>query len=161
MNEQFNEWQEAEGKTAADISVEDLDNLVKSYLEKREAYEAAKKVQTEKYNEYQRLETRLMTTLKAAGKKSYKVDGIGSATVVQKSVIQVPKDVEHKRQLWEWIKNKYGVDTLDDMLSIHSAKLTSWYNEEAEANKENPLFSVPGISAPTMVENLSFRRETK
>lgn len=157
----YEEWMSEEQKGASEISIEELDGLVKEYLAKREEYEAAKKIQSEKYGEYQSMENKLMSTLKAAGKKTYIVDGVGRATIVQKNVITVPKELSDKRSLWDWIAAKYGKDALDDMLSIHSAKLTSWYNQESEQNKDNPLFKVPGIQPPTMVENLSFRRESK
>jgi len=153
-----NAWMEEEGKVDGSITVEALDGIVKDYLVAREAYEAADKVKKEKNAVYEALENKLMTTLKAAGKKTYKVDGVGAATVVSKSVITVPKGNGEKRLLWDWISNEYGVDVLDDMRSIHSGKLTSWYNQEVERNKDNPLFSIPGIDAPTALEYLSFKR---
>lgn len=159
MQTEVNEWQQAAGLTEESISVADLDNLVKEYLSAREDYEAADKVKKEKSAILDGIENRLLNTLKAAGKKSYKVDGVGNAIVVHKSVIQVPKTVEAKRSLWDWINEKYGKEFLDEMLSINSQKLTAWYNQEAEKNKANPLFSIPGIDAPTTLETLSFRRE--
>lgn len=157
----FEEWMEAEGKTDEAVTVEQLDALVKDYQAKREAYEAAKKIASEKHGIYEEAENKLVNTLKAAGKKSYKVDGVGNAIITHKSVIQVPKDTDSKRALWQWIESNYGVDSLHEMLSINSMKLTSWYNQEVERHKDDPLFSIPGIAAPTVVENLSFRRETK
>ena len=151
-------WMEAEGKTAASVTIEELDAIVVEYRKRREEYEAAKKVSGELHGVYEIAENKLINTLKAAGKKSYKVDGVGSAVIVQKNVIQTPKEIEDKRALWQWIEEKYGIDTLHEMLSIHSQKLTSWYNEEAETNKANPLFAVPGIAAATTVENLRFTR---
>lgn len=154
-----NEWAEAAGLGEQAVTLEEMDKIVREYREARDAYEAAKKVSSEKYSVYEAAEGKLINTLKAANKKSYKVDGVGQVAVVAKSVITVPKTTEAKRELWNWIKEKYGVDVLDDMLSIHSQKLTSWYNQEAEANKNNPMFNIPGIDAPTMVENLRFTRD--
>ena len=140
------------------VTVEQLDNLVAEYLKSREIYEAAKKVSGEKYADYQVLENKLVATLTAAGKKSYKVDGVGTATRVVKSVVTTPKDVTSKRLLFDSINKTYGKDVLDEMVSINHQRLNGWYNEEVELHKEDPLFHVPGIEAPTSVESLSFRR---
>lgn len=156
--DELNDWAKAAGLGEEAVTLDQMDEIVRQYLAAREEYEKAKKFSNEKHAEYSAKENMLVNTLKAANKKSYKVDGIGQATIVVKNVIQVPKTTESKRDLWAWIKEKYGVDVLDDMLSINSQKLTSWYNQEAEANKADPLFSIPGIDAPTSVEHLSFTR---
>lgn len=157
-SEELNSWAEAAGMGDQAVTLDQMDGLVKEYREAREKYEVAKKASNEAHSIYQAMENKLVNTLKAANKKSYKVDGVGQATIVVKNVIQVPKTTDNKRELWSWIKEKYGVDVLDDMLSINSQKLTSWYNQEVEAHKADPLFTIPGIEAPTAVEHLSFTR---
>ena len=154
MEQQSVDWTEAN----ASITVEQLDNLVAEYLKAREVYEAAKKVSGQHYAEYQVLENKLVATLTEAGKKSYKVDGVGTATRVQKSVVTVPKDVTAKRELFGWITDTYGKDVLDTLVSINHQSLNSFYNQEVERHKDNPLFLMPGLDAPTTVESLSFRR---
>jgi hypothetical protein len=99
-----------------------------------------------------------MNTLKALGKKSYKVDAIGNISLVTKNVVTVPKDVDSKRALFGWIKDTYGVDVLDDMVSINHQKLNGFYNQEAEKRQDDPMFHIPGLEAPTPAESISFRR---
>ena len=151
-----NEWNQA--AAATEITVEQLDGMVANYKAKRDIYEAAKKVSTGHYHELETAETSLQAALKAMGKKSYKVDGIGTFTRVMKEVITTPKTLEAKRSLFGWIGEKYGPDVLDDMVSINHAKLNSFYRQEAEKEKENPAFAIPGLDAPTAVENVSFRK---
>lgn len=155
----FLDWQEEAGQVPEAVSVMQMDQIVRDYLAAREEYEAAKKISSAKHGEMEAIEAKLVSTLKAAGKKSYKVDGVGNAIITNKKVIAVPSDVDAKRALWTWITETYGTDALDEMRSINSQKLTAWYNQEAEKNKDNPLFAIPGIAAPTTVENLSFRRD--
>jgi hypothetical protein len=159
MQENVHDW--TDESSSASVTVEQLDSVVASYLEAREIYEAAKKVSSEKYSDYQALENKLVALLTQANKKSYKVDGLGTATRVLKNVVSVPKDLSAKRLLFSWIGEQYGKDVLDDMVSINHQKLNGWYNEEVEKNKDNPMFSIPGIEAPTSVESLSFRREAR
>lgn len=155
----MNEWAEAAGLGEQAVTLEQMDQIVKEYRAARDEYEKAKKVSSEKYALYEQAEAKLINTLKASNKKSYKLDGVGQVTITSKNVITVPKTTEDKRSLWSWIKDKYGVDVLDNMLSIHSQTLTSFYNQEAEANKSNPMFNIPGIAAPTAVESLRFTKE--
>lgn len=142
----------------ATVSLEDFDKFVKDYSAKREEYEAAKKVSGEKYAVYQDAENKLMSILKAAGKKSYKVDGVGLISLVTKEVVTTPKTVDDKRKLFGWIKDRYGVDVLDEMISINHQRLNGFYNEEAE-KASDPMFHIPGLDAPTATESLSFRRD--
>jgi hypothetical protein len=91
------------------------------------------------------------------GKKSYKCEGIGTFTRVMKEVVKVPKELEAKRKLFEWIDSQYGRDVLDTMVSINHQSLNSFYKEEAK--KSSALdFAIPGIEAPTAVENVSFTK---
>ncbi len=154
-DELYKEWQEASSES---VSLAELDKLVEDYKKKREAYDAAKKVSGELYSISEEAENKILSVLKAANKKSYKVDGIGTVTRVQKQIVTVPKDVEQKRALFNWIKEQYGVDVLDEMVSINHQKLNGFYNEEVEKHKSNPLFAIAGLDAPTDVENLSFRK---
>ena len=151
-----NEWNQA--AAATEITVEQLDGMVANYKAKRDIYEAAKKVSTGHYHELETAEKSLQAALKAMGKKSYKVDGIGTFTRVMKEVITTPKTLEAKRSLFGWIGEKYGPDVLDDMVSINHAKLNSFYRQEALKEVENPAFAIPGLDAPTAVENVSFRK---
>lgn len=142
----------------AKVTIEDLDNLAQQYKEAREIYDEASKLSKERYKEYKSLEAKLVETLKLAGKKSYKVDDLGTFTRVVKETITVPKTIEDKQELFDWIAEKYGNEVLMDMQSIHSAKLNAFYNEERKKEDDNPLFSIPGIGAPSSMESLQFRK---
>ena len=62
------EWSQAVATT--NITVEELDNMVANYKAKRDAYEAAKKISTDKYHELEKAEGSLQEALKSMGKKS-------------------------------------------------------------------------------------------
>jgi hypothetical protein len=148
------EWQ----PETADVTLEQFDSFVKDYAAKREAYEAAKKVSSEKYSILQDAENKLIAVLKATNKKNYKVDSIGTISRVVKEVVTTPKTLEAKSALFDWIEAQYGEEVLGDMVSINHQKLNSFYNEEVDKHKDDPMFNIPGLEAPTMVESLSFRR---
>jgi len=154
---ELSEWTD-EVQNVAPVTVEALDALVEQYSREREDYEAAKKISGEKYAVYQETEVRLMNTLKALGKKSYKVDAIGNIILVTKNVVTTPKTLENKRELFGWINKLYGADVLDTMVSVNHQTLNSFYNQEAEKSVHDPLFHIPGLEMPTLTESVSFRR---
>lgn len=149
-------------KTATSISVEDLDQLVKEMRKKRDIYEAAKAKSTELYKEYEQLEGAVVEALRQAGKKRYHVDGLGTATVVEKLVVTTPKTLEDKRKFFEWIKAKFGDTVLLDKQGINHQSLQKLYNDaydEAVERGEGHLFSVPGLQPPTNYPELRFTKE--
>lgn len=139
------------------ITVEQLDEMVADYQRKRDVYEAAKRESSDKYKELAEAESKLQETLKAMGKKSYKLEGVGTFTRVMKEVVKTPKTNDDKTQLFEWIKQNHGPDVLMSMVSINHQTLNSFYREEAK-RAEDPAFKIPGVEAPTSVENVSFRK---
>ena len=157
-NDVYQEWQ-AEAQKAATITVGELDSLIESYIAKRGIYEEHKAIASEKYKEYEDAENKVTAALTALGKKSYKLEGVGTFTRVMKEVVTVPKELEKKRSFFNWIKDKYGVDTLDTMLSINHQSVNSFYRQEADKHKDDLGFSIPGIEAPTSTETVSFRKD--
>lgn len=156
-NQTTQDWA-AESFGEEKITVEEMDALLTEYVEKRRLYDEAKKASSEAYGDLSVVENKVMSALKATGKKSYRLDGVGLFTKVEKQVVTVPKDVEKKRDLFAWIAEQYGKDVLDGMVSINHQKLNSFYNAEVEKHKDNPLFEIPGVDAPTAVETASFRK---
>ena len=150
----FGEW---DAPVDTNITVEQLDAMVADYQAKREVYEKAKRESSDRYKELAEAEGKLQETLKAMGKKSYKVEGIGTFTRVMKEVVKTPKENSHKKELFDWIKETHGPDVLMSMVSINHQTLNSFYREEAKRS-EDPAFQIPGVEAPTSVENVSFRK---
>jgi len=81
----------------------------------------------------------------------------GNIIRVQKMSVKTPKDPEQKAQFFAWLESK-GIK--DDILSVNSKTLNAMYNAEMEsakaAGKED--FSIPGIEAPTMYQQLQMRK---
>jgi len=73
--------------------------------------------------------------------------------------VQVPKTPGDKEALFNWIAVNKGKDVLDNMLSIHSQSLNSFYKSEFEIAKEegNVDFSIPGIKAPEVYYKLGMK----
>lgn len=87
------------------------------------------------------------------------VPGCGTIFRQKNFSVKVPKDPSNKSHLFNWIQQQKGSDVLQNMLSIHSASLNSFYKAELEVAKEqgNVDFKIPGIDAPEVYWTLGMR----
>lgn len=103
------------------------------------------------------LKGKLSSYLNENNLDKYVVAGVGQIYLVKKESFTTPKTNEQKEQLFNYIKEKYGAEDLVAKLSIHSATLNSWANQEMEANASDPIFRIPGLDEPVQFTNLTFK----
>lgn len=161
------EWME-ESTKGSSITVEELDELCRAYKRARDEYDAAKEVSDRAYAERERLQGKVVEAMELAGKSKYVVEGVGTLYFNDKMSVRVPKDIESKKQLFKFLLDKYGPTVYWDKVSIHSATLNSFYNQELEAYNEASKagnvtgdFNFPGVEAPTAMRSLGLRQEKK
>lgn len=140
------------------MEVKDLDSLMKEVVKAREQYEEKKKISSECYSKLSGLEDQLTEAMQSLGKTKWSIDGVGSINLVNKFMVKVPDSIEDRRLLYEYIKNKYGEETVLKKFSVHSRTLNSFYNEEMENSEDPSLFSLPGVDTPTHTVNLRFTK---
>jgi len=151
---QANLWEDHQEVT--EVTVNQLDNLAKEIAHARGQYEELKEAATAAHGVYEELTQKMIGLLKACGRDSHKTPGVGLMRFAAKESYRVPKDNVAKRALFKYIQEKYGVEGLTEMLSIHAAKLNSWANTEVEAD---PNLQIPGLEAPTMTETFYFTKK--
>lgn len=139
-----------------ELSIAEMDNLVKTYREARLAYEKAKEESSRLYHILEEAENQVRNALTEAGKNKYFVDGVGTVSLAVKSSFTTPKTVEDKLKLFDYIKFKYGDEALINYLSIHSSSLNSFANRELESD---PTLTIPGLTTPTVTTELRFRKD--
>lgn len=170
MNENeigIDQWQEESAKGSS-ITVEELDELCRQYKKTRDEYDAAKEVSDRAYAERERLQGKVVEAMELAGKSKYVVEGVGTLYFNDKMSVRIPKNIEAKKELFKFLLDKYGPTVYWDKVSIHSATLNSFYNEELaafnEASKAGNVtgdFKFPGVEAPTAMRSLGLRSEKK
>lgn len=151
----LDEWNNV---AATSLNLVEMDALITEYKKAREVYDAAKEEASAKYKLVDELEAQVINVLKAANKKSYKVDGIGNAVIKHKYVVTTPKDGTSKWGVLGYIEDKYGVAVRDSYISVNHASLNSFYNEEKEIHKGETSWEIPGLNLPTLQESLSFTK---
>lgn len=141
----LDEWDEGQ---EAPVNLEQMDQMIADYRKLRDEYDDLKKVASDKWAEVEEIQNKVIKALEAAGKKSYKVDGVGTFGIVYKQVVGMPKSVEGKEALFSHIKKEYGEETLLSMQTVNWQSLNSFFNAEAEKSGD-PMFLFPGMDAPT------------
>lgn len=136
-----------------EVTMNELDNLVREVADLRASYQAAKDASNKAHEKYEEATQKMIGLLKACNRASHTLPGVGMVRFASKESYRVPVDVEKKRALFKYIQEKYGVETLTEMLSIHAAKINSWANTEVESD---PTLSIPGLEAPTTTETFYF-----
>lgn len=143
------------------ITTEQLDLQIRHMKDADLAYKAAKTISNELYAEYQTKQQQLITMMRSANKKKYHVDGLGTASVVEKLKVKVPKSLEAKQALYDWIIAKDGNDGLLAQTTVNYATLQRIYNEafeEAKIAGTLDTFKVDGVDTPEAEYSLSFRK---
>lgn len=67
-----------------------------------------------------------------------------------------PQEAAAKKEVFDWIKETYGNDTLHGMVSINSMKFNAFYKSAAEDSLD---FSMPGVEPPKESVTLGVRKK--
>lgn len=143
----------------ADISISDLQGLIKEYAQiraqKEELEEQAKAIEAQAKG----LKGKITSLLMENQQSSFRVDGVGLVSVVAHERVPTPKSSLDRRQLWDYIKEKYGEEVCYSKFAIHDKTLTSFFKEERAmlSPEDQELFRLPGVGEPTVHHDISFR----
>lgn len=88
------------------------------------------------------------------------VPGHGTVYRQKNFSVKTPKDPDSKGALYDWIAQHKGKDVLDNMLSINSQTLNSFYKSELAAAVEagESDFSIPGLGTPEVYYTVGMRK---
>jgi hypothetical protein len=144
------------------LNMNEMDNLVKLSQTQWDEYEAKRKEATALLEKYNKTEAAIMQALKDAGKKSYKVDGLGTISIRETEIVRVPATAEQKKKFFQYLRGK-GESVLYSLASVNSNTLNAWYRKEAEeAQRAGVLgFSIPGVEGSTVRETMAFTADRK
>lgn len=139
-----------------DLTVSKLHDCYEQVCKLREEHEAAKKVASDIWEDFQAEQAVMLSLLDAAEFDEFKGrDGLKMSVVTKKSA-KMPIDYHEKEKLFEYLREKGDFDSL---ISIHAAKFNSYYNQEREqAIAEDPeaalMWSMPGVEEPREYRSL-------
>ena len=150
------QWDNATAEAPDNLTVEQMDELIRRLRELKETKEAHEETLKEVSAQYEAQRKLILDALKTLKRDNYSLDGAGLVYINRKEVYTVPKANEDKTKLFNYIKDKYGPDALMSMVGIHSATLNSWANKETDTGE---VMEIPGLDQPTMIETINFRKK--
>lgn len=156
MTDIFDEFEEASQEEVSDVTLKELDGHIKNLLELRDEYDVAKKKASEINSKVEEKENFVLDLLNKVGRSSYEAEGLAKVTKCIQTSYKVPKDIDKKQALFNYIKGKYGADALMGIVSINSQTLNSWAKTEL-ADPE--VKAIPGLDLPTSNEYIAVRRK--
>lgn len=146
----------SEEKSADKITIKEVDDLCKKMAEKEIEIEKAAAVVTALNKEYMQLEGQVVQYLKDLGRDKYD-SPYGKCSITEKWRVNLPKDDEAKRALFEHLRER---EIFDQYATVNSNSLNSLYMADwkaAQAEGRGMEFSMPGIEAPKLFEALKFK----
>ena len=143
---------------AAASAIEKIKELMAKRRELVQIYDARKKAASEAHQELEDCEHKILEFLTAAKLDKFSAPELGTTYIINRFTVRVPKTIEEKRALFDYIQKQHGDDALMAMLSINSNSLNAFHKEELERKKEDPLWSLPGVEEPTHQQTLGFRK---
>ena len=149
------EWNK---QTAVEISTVEMDSMLSEYCEARIKYEELEEELKKLGKIWDEKEAIILNALDVTKKSKYFVDNLGTVNVIVEMSVQTPKTLSDKRALAMYILNKYGSEVRDNLHSVNSKSLNSFYNQEMDlAFKEgNANFKMPGVGLPSSRKKLRF-----
>ena len=138
-------------------------NLVaaqKEIKEKIDAYFTLKNQISDSEKVLKEMKKDLITFMEATDTPRLEGDNCKISLVV-KATPSVPKDVESKKKLFNWIAENKGQEVLDEMLTFNSRSFGSFYNAEETAAIEdgNLDFAIDGVEEPHNVTSITVRKK--
>jgi hypothetical protein len=145
------------------INIADMKHMIEVMRELKKAYEAAKECSNECHELFKTQEAKVIAAFESSGLSKFNIPGVGTAYTVNRYKYRVPKDLNAKRELFNFIKDRHGADVADGLGTINYQSLNSFCKAEVEAELEkgNPNFKIPGLEDPLHEVGMGFRGESK
>lgn len=140
--------------TATGVTVQDLDTLVKEIVQLRAKSTQINAELSTVNKDLEAKKIKMAGYLRELGRKSYKTE-FGNLSLVEKWRVTLPKTVEDKLKLFDWLRSR---GLYESYATVNSNSLNSLYLAERDvAIKEGRgmEFEIPGVSPPTRFETTS------
>ncbi len=138
------------------VTIEELEAVATLIAEKRAEIAEISLKKKKMDEELDAIEGRMMTLLETAGKHDYR-SNVGTVYITSRESVKVPKDLDSKRQLFEYLRSK---NLFEEMVSVNSQTLNAFYKTEKKNAEEAGQwdFALPGVGEPTVDQILAFRK---
>lgn len=140
-----------------EISVKDLDDLVKSIQEARVVKDEIEAQLKEQNKKISALEQQALGYLEDLGREKYQSES-GTISKQQQWYFRLPETEEDKMEFFDYLKEK---GLFERYATVNSMSYNSYCRKEFEIAVEEGRgmsFTLPGVPEPTLNKKLSFRK---
>jgi hypothetical protein len=139
---------------------EEFLDLTKTMWEQKIKVDELKKILATEQKTLGELQDKVLKGLDVLELEKQHIPDYGTVFVRTEYSVKTPKDPESKQQLFEYIRRKYGSDTLLGKQSINSQTLNAFYKEELSLAKQggNINWKLPGVEEPSAYHKLGTRK---
>lgn len=138
------EWP-TEEKPLSELTLKEVEDIAKTYREKREEIDQQKQVLSALEEERKALERKLVSILEGNQKSSYD-SAVGRISLGYRTSIRVPQG-DDRAEFFNYLREK-GV--FEEMITVNSQTLNAFYKQEEQLAREEGRgmeFHIPGIKA--------------
>lgn len=154
--EQFNFFEE---KTLTDVSVAELQAMVRLLADYRVLEQEAKDAYSRKAEQVTELEQKVLSVLEAHNMKNFNVDGVGTVYASEKFQVSYPKDPVKAAQFRAFCLS----NGFENMLTVNHQTLNSQFKARKEELELQGLLRevsdvFPGVEEPKVYRTIGFRK---
>lgn len=135
----------------SEVTVQELDDMIGSYLEYEEVITKESEVLAEKSKKLETLRAKIVLTLKDLNREEYE-SPVGKAEIVKKWRVNLPATDQDKAALFEHLRER---KIFDKYATVNSNSLNSLYMADwkaAEREGKGMDYKMPGIEEPKLYE---------
>lgn len=145
----------AEWTKTEEVSTTEFDKAVVELATAQKAYEDAEALSKEASDQREVARATLLNLMAKSGKTKYQLDGYGTVSRSTKFSVAIPHDIDSKIEMLKHFRS-LGEESYLAYVSVNSATLNSYFNENVE---KNPEFLIPGVGQPTSRDSIRFTKE--
>lgn len=140
----------------SEVTVAELDGLISQLAAKEKECDAQSEVTKLLNKEYMAIEGRIVNYMKELKREQYD-SPFGKFKIKEKWRVNLPESDQEKRELFDHLRER-GI--FDKYATVNSNSLNALYMadwREAESRGEGMTFTMPGVPAPKVYEQLQFK----
>lgn len=148
-------WGEPEEKKMEPITLEAFEKLIADAYELKANIDALEEQKKSLQFNLTSLQAKILLHMEQHNKKSYKTQH-GTVVAATKFSVRLPDTEEKQIEFYNYLRER---GHFDNLISVHHAKLNSYYNKELEAAQERGDidFKIPGIDEPKSYVQIQMR----